>query len=190
MSDLAKYLIQDAKINQSICLDLGNCDLVFLPKELFELTWLEVLYLSEEGEYYDFEKEEIIYFKTKNNGKKNRLASLSFPISMLSPFKKLPSLKRLTKLRILVLKGKGDGEEFRDIFPLKHLNNLEQLDISNIWLRDLKPLQYLRKLKWLNISKTMVNDTTPLKNTDNLKLIWEDKLYCLIIASKIQKELL
>lgn len=55
MSDLAQKLIHECKETQSKFLNLGNCGLSELPKELFDCVWLEELNL---GEYFysDFEQ--------------------------------------------------------------------------------------------------------------------------------------
>lgn len=46
MSELALKLIREAKETKAKTLDSGNCGLTELPDELFELVWLEELYLS------------------------------------------------------------------------------------------------------------------------------------------------
>jgi len=46
MSELALKLIQRAKEEHLLHLDLGNCGLTEIPLEVFELTWLESLVFS------------------------------------------------------------------------------------------------------------------------------------------------
>jgi hypothetical protein len=46
MSALALKIINEAKEQRRTKLNLGNCGLTELPDELFELTWLEELNLS------------------------------------------------------------------------------------------------------------------------------------------------
>ena len=76
MSELALHCIREAKHKRLTRLDLGNCDLVILPEELFELTWLEELYLSSEGFYYDFDKHESIHFKSQNKEKGEKINAI------------------------------------------------------------------------------------------------------------------
>ncbi len=47
MSELALKRIREAKDKRLTHRDLGNCGLTELPDELFELTWLEELILSD-----------------------------------------------------------------------------------------------------------------------------------------------
>ena len=72
MSELAKQLIAECKANKSKVLDLGNCGLTSLPDELFELVWLEELYVC--NVYFDYENKKETY--SPNNGKKNILSEI------------------------------------------------------------------------------------------------------------------
>ena len=177
MSELALHRIREAKHKQLKRLDLGNCDLLIIPDELFELTWLEELYLSSEGVFYDFDKNETIYFKSQNREKPNCINSLLPPISIFKIFysQKL-NWENLINLKILSIKGVGKGEEYRDIEPLKYLINLQQLDISNTYVRNLNPLKYLSELRLLNISSTQVKDLIPLKGLDNLDRLYSENI--------------
>lgn len=56
MSELALRLIRKAKEKRLTSLDLGNCGLTELPDELFELTWLETLILSNEHWFWNDER--------------------------------------------------------------------------------------------------------------------------------------
>jgi len=51
MSQLALELIAKEKKEKTGKLDLGNCGLTELPKELFDCVWLEELIIS--NEYWD-----------------------------------------------------------------------------------------------------------------------------------------
>ena len=46
MSELALQRIREAKEQRLTRLDLGNCGLTELPEELFELDWLEELFIN------------------------------------------------------------------------------------------------------------------------------------------------
>lgn len=48
MSELALRLIAENKRSKATYLDLGDCELTELPKELAELVWLETLNLGDE----------------------------------------------------------------------------------------------------------------------------------------------
>lgn len=179
MSELALHRIREAKHKRLTSLDLGNCNLEILPIELFELTWLEELYLSSEGNFYDFDKQEPINFKSRNTLKANCISHFGKFVSLLSPFKSSkPTWENFVNLRILLLRGnkKRTEYEFRDIEPLKYLINLQQLDISDTFVRDLIPLQYLDNLRLLNISWTQVEDLTPLKNLKSLERLYAENI--------------
>ena len=53
MSDLALKLIAEAREKNLTMLDIGNCGLRELPEELFELTKLEELIVS--NQYWGYE---------------------------------------------------------------------------------------------------------------------------------------
>ena len=171
MSELALHRIREAKHKRLTRLDLGNCDLVILPEELFELTWLEELYLSSEGFYYDFDKHESIHFKSQNKEKANCVRNLNQGISLFKVFSpQKPSWENLINLKILIFRGgKNPEDEIREIGVLKYLINLEQLDISRMYIRDLTPLKYLSNLRLIDISLTQINDINPLRYLGNLK---------------------
>ncbi|MBL7818443.1 MAG: hypothetical protein JNL70_25755 [Saprospiraceae bacterium] len=56
MSELALKRIRECKETRSKRLDLGNCGLTELPDELFELTWLEELYLYQNPNLKNIDK--------------------------------------------------------------------------------------------------------------------------------------
>lgn len=157
MSELALKLIREAKEKRLTRLDLGNCGLTELPNELFELTWLEELFLSNEGFYFNFEREESLDFKSQNNGIKNNIHSIPYEI------------KFLTKLKSLLLNGdrnsKGEKKwSVKDLSALKNLKQLQQLSVSATYIRDLSPLRDLNQMKYLDVSETIVDDLSPLEN--------------------------
>ena len=87
MSELALKLIREAKETKAKKLDLGNCGLTELPEELFELVWLEELYLSKKSWLYNFETEEDKDFRSQNQGEQNNIQQLSSKINQLSQLK-------------------------------------------------------------------------------------------------------
>ncbi len=106
--------IKEAKDTRATRLDLGNCGLTELPEELFELTWLEELMLSNEGKIYDFNKKEETWFFSDNLGTPNKI-------------KKLPSnFNKLKNLKILLANTEYRSRTgFQDLSPLIGLNNLQ-----------------------------------------------------------------
>ena len=80
---LAQTLIKQCKQTKSSTLDLGYCGLQSIPKEVFELTWLEELQLS--NSIWDYEKKKSIH--SDNMGKPNLLASIPSEISQLKQLK-------------------------------------------------------------------------------------------------------
>ena len=159
MSKQALQLIQDAKINRSTYLDLGNCGLTELPNELFELEWLEELFLCIEKRNYSLEKNKWIWFRTQNKGEKNNFKNLlsqskhlkkSWFSNLFSKEKnsQLHQLKNLKNLKKLWINGEySSGEwELRDLSPLKDLNQLQILHISSTEIIDLSPLEGLTQL--------------------------------------------
>lgn len=80
MSKLALELIEKEKQERTGVLDLGNCELTELPEELFELVWLERLYLSEN--IYDWQERQWVL--SKNKGKTNQFTKLQKNLSQLT----------------------------------------------------------------------------------------------------------
>ena len=76
MSDLALQLIEEAKNTRNTYLDLHHCGLTELPREIFELTWLEKLYYEND---YSISNPDFI----PNKWKKNTLRTIPQEISKL-----------------------------------------------------------------------------------------------------------
>jgi len=85
MSNAALRLIAQAKKEKAKVLDLGNCGLTELSEELFELHWLEELYVS--NRYWDLEKGK--WIESNNSGKPNKLGKIPVGIQNLKQLKKL-----------------------------------------------------------------------------------------------------
>ena len=82
---LALQLIKDCKKKKNKKLDLGYCGLRAVPKEIFELTWLEELILRDS--YWDDQQEQWIH--SPNLGEINKLSSLPEGWTKLKNLKKL-----------------------------------------------------------------------------------------------------
>ncbi|MCB0578951.1 MAG: hypothetical protein KDD10_06535, partial [Phaeodactylibacter sp.] len=105
MSELALQLIREAKTKKLKSLNLGSCGLTELPRELFELVWLEELVVS--NQQWDEEKKEWV---KSNPGEPNVLRELPTEI------------KRLKQLKKLDISGYYDKKwEIKDISPLQNL---------------------------------------------------------------------
>jgi internalin A len=160
MSELALKLIAQAKQTRATRLDLGNCGLTELPDELFELTWLEELILSEVWDEYSFEKREWGFFNSQNEDKANNIIIISTRIKLLKDLKKL------------IASGDIFGNkkwDLSDLSPLKELPTLQELSIFSTQVSDLSPLKDLKALQRLSISSTQVSDLSPLKDLKALQ---------------------
>jgi internalin A len=197
MSELALKLIKEAKEKRLTRLDLGNCGLTELPEELFELVWLEELILSNAGYKFSNETNEMYFFNSINTGTPNNIKFLS------------PNLKKLIALKTLLTNGYfGQEWDLKDLSPLQNLYHLRYLDVSTTKINDFEPIKHLINLqalnisyverfpvlryvgllnsyistslsplgnlinlKWLNISSAGVIDLSPLKNLTNLQYL-------------------
>ena len=182
MSKLALQLIEKAKKSKSKSLDLGNCDLVKLPDELYKLIWLEELILSSQWHEYSFEtmswKERI----SLNKGRTNNIEGFSNKIGALKDLKilicsssygnkwqlrDLNPLGNLTELEVLDL----GNTKANDLTPLSKMPNLRMLDLRNTSTSILTPLKTLHHLEYLNLSTTQVQDLMPLSQHKQLKYL-------------------
>ncbi len=146
-------IIQKEKNEKSLRLDLGKCNLTHLPDELFELTWLEELILSDDWEEYSSQEKSWLRYNSLNNGNHNTIKFLPL------------SIKKLKNLKKLIICGQKD---FSDLTPLKNLFELQQLDIFNTQVTDLTPLKDLKKLQHLEVAFG-VSDLLPLKELKDLR---------------------
>ena len=161
MSELALKLIREARETKAKKLDLGNCGLTELPDKLFELVWLEELYLCKEGWSYNFETNEPRRFKSKNEMEDNNIKYF--------PFK----FQEIKHLKVLMANGPFNKTwDLEDLSPLKNLENLQHLDLNNTQVSDLSPLKNLENLERLAIQNTEVIDLSPLENLENLKVLF------------------
>ncbi|MFM9950108.1 MAG: COR domain-containing protein [Saprospiraceae bacterium] len=159
MSQLALVLIRQAKEKRLTKLDLGNCGLMTLPKELFELTWLEELILCSAGSIYDIEKKELTFFKSQNRGAPNNIIHISSLI------------KSLKNLKVLFANGWGEKWELDDLNSLRGLPQLKKLYISETYVTDLSGLEDLIELEELDVSSTLVDNLSPVKDLTQLQIL-------------------
>ncbi len=160
MSELALKLIREAKETKAKKLDLGKCGLTKLPEELFDLVWLEELYLCNSGWSYDLEKKEEIFFSSQNSGDENNFTRISIKI------------ERLECLKILLLTSEPvDIWKLKDLGPLKNLKNLGVLGVSHVQVTDLSPLDGSKQLQYLDLFNTEVSDLASLSKMKKLELL-------------------
>jgi len=93
MSELALRLIEENIKNHATFLDLGNCGLTEVPKEIAQLVWLEQLSFSRTRSEWDGIK--WITQQTKNTGPANNIERLIRRGATLNPFDNLKNLKWL-----------------------------------------------------------------------------------------------
>src|SRR5262245_16399140 len=122
LSDLALQLIAENKKARETFLDLGNCGLTEIPREIEELAWLNSLSLS--SEWYEWDGENWQKRKSENSGNGND------GLTDLSP------LANVTALQILYV----TGTQVSDLKPLANLSALQTLDVTDTRVSDLKPL--------------------------------------------------
>jgi len=169
MSQQAKQLIAQAKAEKWTRLDLGNCELTDLNTqvpELFELTHLEELVLSDWWYEWNEEEEKLNLKRSKNTGKDNQLDKLS------------QAMGRLKKLRVLICGGWGELWGITDLSPLSGLANLTQLDLRKNKITDLSPLSGLVNLTLLNLEQNQITNLSSLSGLVNLTQLY-------LIASNI-----
>ena len=157
MSELALKLIREAKETKSKKLDLGKCGLTELPDELFELVWLEELYLCNSGWRPGENIFKAVRFVSQNNGVGNNIKYFS------------PKIKLLKQLKILIANGGIEKWDLKDLSPLKGLKNLQYLRIEKTKVDDLDPLKYCKKLELIYFWSTKVSDLSPLKDLKTLR---------------------
>ncbi|HNL07331.1 MAG TPA: hypothetical protein PKH93_07145, partial [Chitinophagales bacterium] len=123
MSQKAQQLIAQAKAQNWKRLDLSNCGLTNLATqvpELFTLTDLEELVLSNEWEEWNEAEQEWEGKKSTNKGTPNKIDQLP------------EDLGKLVKLRVFICGGERDEIwGIKDISPLSGLTNLTTLDLSS-----------------------------------------------------------
>ncbi|MEM6316400.1 MAG: leucine-rich repeat domain-containing protein [Bacteroidota bacterium] len=149
-TSLAQRLIADCKKNRSPKLDLGYCGLTAIPEEVFELTWLEELYLC--NTYFDYTQRKWVHSENRAQSEGiNRLDALP------------PRLSTLTLLRTLFAGGGYYGPwRISNISVLKKLTQLQTLDLSDNNINNISVLEKLTQLQTLDLSDTKIADLSPL----------------------------
>lgn len=167
MSQLALDRIAENKKTKSKILDLGNCGLTEIPKELFDCVWLEELNL---GLPEDEEKKKV--------GKLNKFDHLPSDIRELSTLRDLRCnnaglsdisfLKGLSKLDFLSL----NNNEINDILFLNYVPNLKRLSLHNNQISDISFLDKFTKLTSLSLSNNQISDISVLGKLTQLTSLY------------------
>ncbi|MBL7787733.1 MAG: leucine-rich repeat domain-containing protein [Chitinophagales bacterium] len=166
MTREAQKLITKAKAENWKRLDLGRCGLTDLEKqvpELFELTDLEELVLSNWWIERNVEKQKWEEKKSTNNGKYNLINQLP------------KALSNLKKLRVLVYGGSTERWGIRDISSLSGLSSLTTLYLQDNQLTDITPLSRLSSLTTLYLQNNQLTDIAPLSRLSSLTILYLDR---------------
>jgi Leucine-rich repeat (LRR) protein len=161
MSALAQQLIQQAKQQRLTRLDLGNCGLTEIPEEVFELTWLEELILSNEWIEWD-ENINYLFEQTSHNlGEVNIISILP------------EGFKKLTELRILIVVGGWkEGCNINNLSALSSLVNLSYLYLGSNQISDVSALSSLVNLSYLYLGGNQISDISALSSLVNLLYLY------------------
>ena len=152
MSDLAQKLIAENKRTRSTFLDLGNCGLNVIPKEVGDLVWLERISFSRV--WSEWIEETWEPQESQNLDEDNLLSHLG-------------PLPRLSRLKTLIL----SGQPVSDLAPLASLSSLENVDLSNTQVIDLTPITKLSALKNLKLVSTQITNLTPIAKLSELNML-------------------
>ncbi|MEM9545431.1 MAG: COR domain-containing protein [Bacteroidota bacterium] len=155
----ARALIRECLETKDTFLDIGNCgitDLDDLP-ELFECTHLETLIIS--NDWYDNNKKS--WISSKNKGHRNHPEYLSNNI------KKLKNLKQF-----YFGGGLGGSWSITDVATLKHLDQLNTLDLRSNKISDISFLKDLKQLNTLYLSSNKISDFSFLKDLMQLNTLY------------------
>lgn len=181
-TSLAQKLMADCKKNKCTKLDLGYCGLTEIPEEVFELTWLEELYLC--NSYVNYKRWKWRHSKNRTeNQPPNKLNALPNGLSGLQNLKILfvgggwhgswnisdiSCIQNLSQLQSLNLLSNN----ISDISSLKSLTQLQSLYLRNNNISDINSLKSLTSLQSLDLRNNNVSDISSLKNLTQLQSLY------------------
>ncbi|MEO1054121.1 MAG: leucine-rich repeat domain-containing protein, partial [Bacteroidota bacterium] len=179
MSELALQLIAQEKKEKTGKLDLGNTGLTDIPKELFELTWLEELNFSSSL----WNCNSMRYDLCSNNYDENYFDDISLAgIENLKRLERicldsagpdswgLDDLEVLGTIKSLKYLGVANNR-VDDIEFIRHLDQLEVLNLSRNDLDDIQMINGMNSLRGLNLSQNPVYELTVLLSLSNLRYL-------------------
>lgn len=178
---IALRKIREAKEKKLTRLDLGCCGLRTIPKQVFELPWLEELSLA------NYKKaENLSGYEPVNKGPLNLIESIPAELASLSKLKnlnlsgyddsnsffrggitELPNDCLPASLQVLDL----SYNELTDIILLNHLQNLQELNLSGNQLKGIHGFEYFKKLKQLSLSKNRFSEVRGLEHLSGLQTL-------------------
>jgi internalin A len=140
-------------------LDLSQCYLYDIPKEIQELTWIEVLILSN-GEVMLYSKKDKKWYVESFNGDNSQMR--------LNNISQLPhELSKLQNLKKII----ATSQPIRDIEVLIHLKNIEELYLANTQISDITPILNHSNLIVIDLANCKIDNIESLKGLDNLQSI-------------------
>ena len=160
---MAMEIIEREMKEQTGKLILSDCGLRKIPREVFEMDWLEELNLMN-----DFE-DPAKRAKSKKIPKRN--SQLIREPNFLDKIpKELSFLKNLKRLNIGGSPDHGPWP-ISDISVISSLNKLEELDLSVNDISDISPLQKLKNLKIVELLDNNISDISPLQNLKKIEIL-------------------
>ena len=149
----ALELIAKEKKEKTGRLELGNCGLTKIPKEVFQLKWLKVLILSN----YWWDEKKWQWITSENIGEKNNLLSIPKEITRLNNLENLVlSGNSGNNWRIQIIENLPESLLYLDLNynNIRKLENLsKKLNILRIWGNKIKIIENIPiSLKQLYIS--------------------------------------
>lgn len=180
-SPLAMGIIEREMKERTGKLILSDCGLREIPREVFEMEWLEELDLMNDDEI--FEKSP----KTKKVVKRN-FKPLREPNFLSEISKELSFLKKLKRLSIGGDPINGSWP-ISDIRVISSLNDLEEINLSNISVSNISPLQSLENLRILLLLDNNISDISPLQSLKKLEILnlTSNNISDISILSNLQK---
>lgn len=148
----AKELIEENKRTKVKYLDLGDCGLTELPKELFDCVWLEGLNLGQTNVELDFLESENKESQRKERKNPNKIIDIN-------------GLVKLKHLRFLYL----ENNNIEKIESLSHFEVLKTLNLSNNCIENADCLIGLQKLEILDLSNNYLQDISFINNLQSLE---------------------
>lgn len=158
MDPLCNLIIEENRKHKSKKIDLGNCNLNSIPKEIFDFYWLEEINLSSEYDEYFPNIDKWVRYKSNNIGEENKISFIPIEISNLQSLKKL-----------FITGNKNNPYLISDLSPLRTLSSLRWLELSYNSITDISILNNLTNLIGLGLDHNLIHDISSLKNLKSLK---------------------
>jgi GTPase SAR1 family protein len=163
-----------------------------IPREIWELTYLEELILSNEWLVWDYDKEHYFSHHSVNDGFENfitgfplreqsgsqsdtianlhsnglqKLSRLVLTSSQITNLRFLESLPSLTHLNL------RDSKGIKDFAPVSKLSKIVELVLAGTHFNKISLLANLRKIKCLNLAFTKITSAEELSGLKNLEIL-------------------